>query len=73
MHQGGLFQRSQPEAPKLEPIVPFYGNGAWVGGDKGGPLGPEVEDAAMLPDKVLGYEPKHRNMLPSGQSSSAFT
>lgn len=45
---------------------------AGVGGDKGGPLGPEVEDVGMALVKVLGYEPRLCLMLTSGEPS-AFT
>lgn len=49
---------------KSELMFPFYGSG--VGGDKGDPLAPKVEDARMVPVKVLGYEPRLQHAAPVG-------
>lgn len=63
MGQDGLFQGSQPEAPKLEPTVPFYGNGVWVG---------EIRAVLWaLRWKMQGCFQTKSGMLPSGESSSA--
>lgn len=65
MGQDSLFLGSQPEAPKLEPTVPFYGNGAWVG---------EIRAVLWaLRWKMRGCFQTKSGMLPSGESSSVFT